>query len=320
MNRPPAPAAGRWLVLVANLPTEDPAARMRTLRTLESLGAAVMRDGAYLLPDTPACRQGAGRLAEYVIRNSGSAQVLQVVPLSEAQQQDFRRLFDRSARYAELIKVVESLRIGFGIADPSAISRVLHKQRRELEAIGALDFFPTEIRERAERALADAEAAARKLLFPAHANDPAHSDEPPVRRAWATRRPAWADRLACAWLIRRFVDPEGTVHWLDKGQPCPDAAISFGFEGARFANSETRVTYEEMLRHFRYDRIAALVRIGTIVHDLEEKSGAPVPEAAGVQTLLTGATRRSASDDELLAEAEKAFDLLYEAYYDPAQK
>lgn len=320
MNRPPSPAAGRWLVLVANLPTEDPAARMRTLRTLESLGAAVMREGAYLLPDTPACRQGAERLAEYVIRNSGSAQVLQALPMSDAQQQDFRRLFDRSERYAELIKVVESLSIGFGIADPSAISRVLHKQRRELEAIGALDFFPTEIRERATRALTDAEAAAKKLLFPAHAKDPTQPDEPLRRQIWATRRPLWADRLACAWLIRRFVDPEGTVLWFDKGQQCPDTAISFGFDGARFANSETRVSYEEMLRHFGYDRIAALVKIGTIVHYLEEKSGAPVPEAAGVQTLLTGATRRSTSDDELLAEAEKAFDLLYEAYYDPARK
>ena len=60
---------------------------------------------------------------------------------------------------------MESLRIGFGHSDPSAISRVLHKQRRELEAISALDFFPTEAKGRAERALADVEAAVKQLLF-----------------------------------------------------------------------------------------------------------------------------------------------------------
>jgi hypothetical protein len=314
MNRPPQSADGRWLVLLANLPSEDPAVRMRMLRMLESMGAAVMREGAYLLPDSPVCRQAAERLAEYVIRGAGAAQVLQVLPLSEAQQQSFRRLFDRSARYAELIKVVESLRIGFGIADPSAISRVLHKQRREFESISALDFFPSEMRERAARALGDAEEAARKLLFPAHAEGAQPTEEPLLRRTWATRRPLWADRLACAWLIRRFADPEGTVVWLDKGQVCPPSAIGFAFDGARFANSETRVTFEELLRRFGYQRNAALAKIGTIVHYLEVKRGAPVPEAAGVQTLLQGAQRRSTTDDELLHEAEKAFDLLYEAY------
>ena len=60
----------------------------------------------------------------------------------------------------------------------------------------------------------------------------------------------------------------------------------------------------------------ALVKIGAIVHYLEAHD-TPVAEAAGVQTLLQGAARRSTSDDELLAEAEKTFDLLYEAYFEP---
>src|SRR6185369_7512512 len=123
MSKPAPTEAGRWLALIASLPTEDPAARMRMLRTLESLGAAVIREGAYLLPDTAACRQGLEHLSDYIVKGAGSAQVLQVLPVSEAQQQGFRALFDRSARYAELVKVVESLKVGYGIADPSAISR-----------------------------------------------------------------------------------------------------------------------------------------------------------------------------------------------------
>jgi hypothetical protein len=131
-----------------------------------------------------------------------------------------------------------------------------------------------------------------------------------------TRKPLWADRLASAWLIRRFVDPEATLTWLEKTQSLPDNAISFGFEGAHFTNSEARVTYEEMLNRLDLAKNAALVKIGSIVHFLEVR-GTPVAEAAGVQTLLQGAMRRSNSDAELLAEAEKTFDLLYEAYYQP---
>lgn len=189
MNRPPPPEDHRWLALIASLPTGDAAARMRMLRTLESLGAAVMREGAYLLPDTAASRQGLEHLADYILKGGGTAQVLQVVPASASQQISFRSLFDRTARYAELIKVVESLRVGFGIADPSAISRVLNKQRREFESISALDFFPSDVQVRAKSVLAAAEASVHKLLFPAQAQSGGKANEPLERRIWATRRP-----------------------------------------------------------------------------------------------------------------------------------
>jgi len=309
------PENDRWLALIASLPTEDPAARMRMLRTLESLGAAVMREGAYLLPDSAASRQGLEALAEYIAKGAGHAQVLQVAPLTEAQQKGFRELFDRSARYAELIKVVDSLKVGFGIADPSAIAHVLHRQRREFDAICALDFFPSDARARAERVLSEADAEVRKMLFPTHTQEGVKAGESFLRRVWATRKPPWADRLACAWLIRRFVDPEGSVTWLDKTQACPAAAIGFAFDGARFGNSETRVTFEEMLLQFKLADNSALAKIGGIVHYLEVR-GTLVPEAAGVQTLLQGASRRASGEDELLAEAEKTFDLLYEAYFE----
>ena len=303
-----------WLLTVAQLPTEDPSSRMRVLRTLESLGAAVMREGVFLLPDTPANRQALDTLAEYIGKVAGSASVMRVDSPGPAQHEAFVRLFDRSARYEDLIKTVESLRIGFGHSDPSAISRVVHKQRREFESIAALDFFPNAARKRAEEALAKADAEVRKLLFPAQAQPGLATGEPLLGRTWVTRKPLWADRLACAWLIRRFVDPEAKLTWIEKTQPLPADSVAFGFEGAHFANSETRVTYEEMLMRLDLAKNPALAKIGSIVHFLEVR-GAPVAEAAGVQTLLQGAQRRSASERELLAEAEKTFDLLYEAYY-----
>lgn len=293
---------------------------MRVLRTLDSLGAAVMRDGVFLLPETAANLQAVAHLVDYIIKNSGSAQALRAAPLDPGQYESLRKLFDRSSRYAELTKTVESLKVGFGLADPSAISRVMHKQRREFETIAALDFFPTPARDQAQAALAIGEAEVRKLLFPTQTVPGAKTDEKFLGRLWATRRPLWADRLACAWLIRRFVDPEATLAWLDKTQDCPPEALCFAFDGARFANNETHVTFEEMLFQLGMSKNAALARIGGIVHFLEVRGDTPVPEAAGVQSLLQGALRRSANDDELLAEAEKTFDLLFEAYCEPVKK
>ena len=132
-------------------------------------------------------------------------------------------------------------------------------------------------------------------------------------RTWATRKPLWADRLACAWLIRRFIDPASALYWLEPNQACPENALGFAFEGAHFGNSGNRVTFEELLLQLGLAKDSGLVRIGSIVHFLEV-GGTPVPEAAGVETLLLGAARRAVNENVLLVESEKTFDLLYEAY------
>jgi hypothetical protein len=324
MARPSTPsgeAPTRWLAFVTQLPVDDPAGRMKVLRTLETLGCAVLRDGVYLLPDSTEGRSGLTKLAEYVERISGSAHILWVRSINERQSKDFQGLFDRSAQYRELTKIVESLKAGFGISDPVAISRVLGKQRRDLEAISALDFFGSPLRAKAEQALAAMELEVRELMFPRDSPTSSpkagstRANRTYFRRAWATRKPLFTDRLASAWLIRRFIDPEASLIWLDKGATAPATAVSFGFDDATFHNSKHRVTYEELLESFKLDKNPALVKIGKLVHALEA-GGSRLPEAAGVETLLAGAKRRATTDDELLAETEKTFDLLYEAYFE----
>jgi hypothetical protein len=292
---------------------------MRVLRTLESLGAVLMRDGAYLLPDSAQNQSSLEALADYISRSAGTVHLLRASALSDHQQDALKRLFDRSQRYEELVKTVESLKLAFGHTDPGAIARVLTKQRRDFEGIASLDFFPTAARARAERALAEVDAEVRKLLNTAASKTTLGPGENLQQRTWVTRRPLWADRLACAWLIRRFIDPEATLLWLEKGQALPPGTVGYAFDGAHFANTETRVTYEEMLIRAQLTTNPALGKIAGIVRHLEARGDA-VPEAAGVQTLLQGAQRRSASDEELLAEAEKTFDLLYDAYYEPAKR
>jgi len=311
----------KWLAYVTILRTDEPAARMRVLRTLDSLGCAVLREGVYLLPDNDINRRGLMRLTDHISRLNGSAYLLPVTATNEPQALAFRGLFDRSESYDELIKTVQSLETGFGISEPASIARVLAKQRREFEAISALDFFPSPRRELAARTLENAEEKVRGLVFPdtPKAAPVTRSGRHYFRRVWATRVPLWADRLASAWLVRRFIDPEASLIWLEKTQECPVTAIGFGFEGAAFANSKSGVTFEHLLANFDLQNNAALAKIAALVHYLDT-GGEPVAEAAGVETLLQGAQRRSTNTDELFSESEKTFDLLYDAYTEEPRK
>jgi hypothetical protein len=306
-----------WVALVTNLALDDAAMRMRIMRTLEATGCAVLRDGVYLLPDSPIHRKSFSKLGEYINAARGSAHFLVFQSLDDAQETAFRALFDRAREYSELTKIVESMRAGFGVSEPTAIARVLSKQRRELTSMIALDFFPGAAREKATRVLDELERQVYAMMFP---DEPATAalarrDGEFARRAWATRKPLLADRLASAWLIRRFIDPEAIMVWLEKGQAAPDTALSFGFEEARFRSRNDRVGFEELLVAFGLEQHHALKRVGALVHFLDA-GGTPVAEAPGVDTLLQGAYRRNKDEDELLGEAEKTFDLLYDAYFD----
>lgn len=320
-----AAAAERWLALVVNLPVDDPAGRMKVMRTLETLGAGILRDGVYVLPGGRENHRGLQRIADQVERIGGTAYLLHVETADAVQTRRVRALFDRAARYSELIKTVDGMQAAYGVSDPTAIAKVLAKLRRDFEQVRALDFFPTTLTEKADRVLADSETAVRTLMFPEDTGAPSapaqkrKSKRQYFRRAWATRRPLFVDRLASAWLIRRFIDPEATLVWLDKSTPCPPTAVGFAFDGAEFRNSRTRVTYQELLAQFRLDENPALARIGALVHALDA-GDTPAPEAAGVETLLAGAKRRASTDDELLAETEKTFDLLYETYFEVPRK
>jgi len=320
MAAPSTSKSRTWHVLVTQLPDEANA-RMRILRMLEAMGCGILRDSVFVLPDAPAARQGLPKLGEHISANGGTHHLLNVQS-DEAQSTAFAKLFNRDNRYVELIKTLESLRAGFGVTDPTSISRTVIKLAREFEAISSLDFFPSATRERAEKSLQAAQSDVRKLLFPQTADSSTTQRITAraryFRRIWVTRQPLWADRLASAWLIRRFIDVEGTVLWGERTQVVPETAVSFGFEGANFCNTATQVTYEVLLEAFTL-RDPALKRIAGIIHALDI-GGKEVPEAAGVESLLQGAQRRAPDEKALLAETEKTFDLLYDAYFEQPPK
>lgn len=308
-----------WLILIISLPTRNASGRMRVWRALKALGCGVLRDGVYLLPHRPEFRQTLQVQAEEVAAGGGSAHVLVLDSEHAAQQQTFESLFDRAEEYANLVEAIQQTADQtLPQDDPAKLQRQLNRLRKEFEAIVAVDFFPGEARGQAASALEDLEHALSDLLAP----DEPHAVQRRIKRLqakdyqgrqWATRQRPRVDRLASAWLIRRFIDPDARLIWLASPADCPADALGFDFDGAPFTHVGAKVTFETLLASFDLTHDAALNRMGGLVHYLDV-GGIPVAEAAGLDTLIQGMHQRLTDDDVLLSEAGTVFDSFYLAF------
>lgn len=304
-----------WLALIISLPTHNAAGRMRVWRAVKALGCGVLRDGVYLLPNRPGFRPAFQRQAEEVALGGGTAHVLVLDSENPEQQQTFEDLFDRSADYAKLIESIQRAAGELSSEEPARLQRQVSRLRKDFEALVILDYFPGMAREQAAAALEDLEHAVMDRLMPdephaAHRRIPRLLVEDYQGRLWATRRRPWIDRLASAWLIRRFIDRDARFLWLATPADCPADALGFDFDGAAFTHIGAKVTFEVLIVSFGLMKDPALQKLGALVHYLDV-GGIPVPEAAGLQTLLRGMRRRVTDDDALVAEANRVFDSLY---------
>ena len=304
-----------FLALFMTLPARQSTARMRTWRALRTLGCATLRDGVHVLPDSPQHAEALQDLAATVVQAGGTAEVFDLSGRDELQEASLRAAFDRAADYEALRSEVRELRgevDGRVAADLQSQAQAL---RRRFEQIAAIDFFPTAARDDTTRALDELDDLLRQHLVP---DEPQAVDAAIPRRRlteyrgrlWATRARPWVDRLASAWLIRRFIDPEARFVWLARPADCPANALGFDFDGATFSHVGDRVTFETLLTSFGLEDDEALADIARVVHYLDV-GGTPVPEAAGIESLLAGMRASLSDDDALLDAASNAFDFLY---------
>lgn len=312
MDSDPQPA---WLLLVISLPTQGASARTRVWRALKALGCMALRDGAYLLPAGEGREEALHEIAEDCSREGGVAWMMGAQPRGAADEESWRALFDRSADYAELRKAWKASNRGLDRLGAPELARLQRKSQRDFDAVRAVDFFPGEAGVEAGAALAEFVKRIEALLSPDEPHETrggiARLDPAPYRgRTWATRRRPWVDRVASAWLIRRFIDPGATFLWLAKPSDCPKKALGFDFDGAAFTHVGDRVTFETLLTSFGLDDDPALARLATIVHHLDV-GGEPVPEAVGFEAVMTGARERLEDDDALLAEMSGVLDSLH---------
>lgn len=303
-----------WIALITSLPTENATVRMRAWRGLKASGAAVLRDGVYLMPEREDCRSTLETVAADVRAAEGSALLVRI---EEPVDANFVALFDRSADFANLLGDIATARDGLGPETANEFLKQARKLRKAFANLATIDFFPGEAQRQADEALRELEQRAARALAP---DEPHPVNDAIARlsiqdyqgRLWATRRRPWVDRLASAWLIRRFIDPRAKQLWLATPADCPVDALGFDFDGATFTHVGARVTFEVLLASFGLET-PALQRFGALVHFLDV-GGVQPPEAVGIESALAGLRDTIADDDQLLSLVSNIFDGLLASF------
>jgi hypothetical protein len=307
-----------WLLFIASLPTTGATARMRLWRSIKSLGCAALRDGAYLLPDMPAHATALEDLAEQTNKEGGTGCLVNVSPRSEANEEAFRALFDRSADYAGIETQLLAAKRALASQSASEIAKTVKRMRKELDAAQRIDFFPNQASTAIQAAWSDFEDAANTVLSP----DEPHAELRAIvrldrdryhGRTWATRRHLWADRVASAWLIQRFIDQGARFLWLDSPADCPPDALGFDFDGASFTHVGDKVSFEVLLASFGLEDERGLARLAQLIHVLDVGGGS-TPETVGFEAILSGARSRFPDDDAFLREMGSVLDSLHTHY------
>jgi hypothetical protein len=287
-----------WLVLTYSLPTgPNSSPRVTLWRRLRRLGAVPLSGGGYLLPERDACREAFQWLAQEIRQAQGEALILHVSQVEGLSDAEAVQLFHaaRSKEYGELEGQVAALeqQIAADQVSRSTALDGLERLRRRFAELQHIDYFATP-----EGAL----LAARLAQLAAALEPPAQVQTVPAAalaayqgRRWVTRPRPHVDRLACAWLIRRFIDAAATITY--STAPGPEA-VTFDVEGGTFTHTGSRCTFETMLLAFGLAD-PALRTVAEIVHTIDLRDGQYAhPEIAGVEAVLDGWLQLDVTDAE----------------------
>jgi hypothetical protein len=317
------PAARRWLLFIHQLPSQPSNLRVSTWRRLQQIGAMPLKQAVYALPDTPEAREDFEWLKADVKGAGGDASVFAAGSLDpwsdDALIEEFRRsrqqAYDALARDAErALKRAGSTRRPRGTRAP-ALGRLLDLFRDRLVAIERIDFFGSAGRDRVVTLLRQLEDRSRP---------PGRSAAPPAAssgamtgfkaRLWITRPRPGVDRMASAWLIRRFIDPQARFGFAADRESVPEPGVPFDMFGVEFGHRGEGCTFETLCSSFGLKQ-PALSRIAAIVHDLDLKDGRyGAPECSTVGAVIEGLRLAYQDDEELLLQGMTMFESLYRSF------
>lgn len=316
--------ARRWLLFVHQLPTSPSNLRVRTWRRLQQLGAIPIKQAVYVLPDSPSAREDFEWLKTEVKASGGDASVFAANNVDawcdDALMEEFRRSGQEaytalSVDIEKVMKRANAARRPRGTRAPS-IRRLLEVFRERLVGIESVDFFGSAGRDRVTTLLKQLEERTSPTgHLPAPFKSPSKIDASSYRdRLWVTRPRPGVDRMASAWLIRRFIDPRARFGFAADRGTVPEDAIPFDMFGVEFSHQGEGCTFETLCGVFGVQE-PAVARLATIVHDLDLKDGKfGATEGSTVGTLIDGLQLAHADNETLLAQGMALFDALYRGF------
>lgn len=301
-----------WIVLAYSLPSSPRSSpRVALWRRLRRLGAISPAGGIYILPEQEECVEAFQWLAQEIRQAQGEALVMRVEQFEGLTDPQIIERFQQAR--AEEYDEIETQLAALEQSQPNdlvELAETLEKLRRRYSDIKRADYFNSPA---GKRLAARLDAVQQSLVAM-----PALSPEIPVaalaeygNARWVTRPRPHIDRLACAWLIRRFVNPHAVIRYALQPEP---NEVAFDMSDAHFGHQGQLCTFETMTRAFQLNE-PGLQPLVEIVHELDLRDGRyPRPEAAGVDAILSGWLLANLSDAEIEAHGIALFEGLYSLF------
>jgi hypothetical protein len=305
-----------WLLFIHSVPPKPPYLRAKVMRRLSQFGALALKRSAYLLPAGDAAHEDLQWLRQEIAADGGDAWIVEARFAGGLTDDEVREKFramrasDYQAIVAEARTLLDRLRAADPADDDTSADADRRRLRRRLDAVRRIDFFQADGSNEAEALMSTIDRLAESAATSTTAN---RSTEDLQARTWVTRRGVKVDRMASAWLIRRFIDPAATFVFVapDAGPPAAGALRFDMFEG-EFTHDGGRCTFEVLLDVSGRATDPALLAIAQIVHDIDlREERYQRPETAGIRAMIEGLVARFDDDHRRLAESAPLFDALY---------
>ncbi len=300
-----APAAPPWLLLIHHIPPKPDYLRVKARRRLQRFGAVALKNSVYVLPHTEEAVEDFQWLRRVILADGGEATLCAASFVEGVSDAELASLFRArsDAEYAEIREAARAVRESPSDAD-------LRRLQRHLAEARSRDFFGAGGALDAERAVRRVEAAVTPPTGETAAPDGGAVS--PVGATWVTRAGVHVDRMASAWLIRRFIDRDARFTFVPAEGYRPAAGeLRFDMFEGEFTHAGDRCTFEVLLDRFAPGD-AALRAIADIVHDVDLKDEKFArPETAGVASAVRGIALAHPADAARVDAAAVLFEGLY---------
>ena len=311
----------RWLLLIHQLPAKPAYARVKVWRRLQALGAVTVKGAVYALPANGETREDFGWLAKEIVDSGGEAMICEAALVEGLSDGELQALFDKArdedyARIAAEARELEKRREPDMPDDALAeIASQTARLRKQLDAIVAIDFFGAEGRAAAEGLVSGLEAGLKQEDSAMIASESEGVSPDLKDRVWVTRQGVQVDRIASAWLIRRFIDPAARFKFVAaKGYAPQPGELRFDMFEGEYTHKGDRCTFEVLIA-LAAPADPALAAMGEIIHDIDLKDGKyGRAEAAGIRSLIAGIAASSTDDEQRLARGATLLDDLYGSF------
>ncbi len=311
-------AAARWLLLIHQIPPKPDYLRVKIGRRLQRVGAVAIKNSVYVLPSSPECREDFQWIVREIEESAGEAFVSEASLVGEGlTDAAVRARFDaaRNEEYRSILADAKSLmRAARPKSEASGPAREheLAKLERRLASASAIDFFGASEQAAAAAAIESVRAGLRRQGAKRSARDAGRAI---VGATWVTRRDVHVDRIASAWLVRRFIDRRPRFRFVEtKTYEHRRGELRFDMFEAEYTDVGDACTFETLVSTF-IPGDKALREMAKVIHDVDCKDAKfRRDEAPGVARMVEGIVALYARDEDRLEHGGTVFDALYAAF------